>query len=123
MDTFIQDPQHAVKGISFTYRYNVGYGPAGRERGSNFTVILASACSSADPNKPQVLGVLYESPGDLTAPAFDACPGCFSDPVTVDLTLDTPISVATLAKVAFVFTDNDRNLNLPAPIDVTLFWA
>jgi len=122
LETLIQDPTHAIGGVNFSYRYNVGYGPAGRERGSNFTVVLAGACASI-PNQPQVLGLLYNSPADLVAPAYDEDPGKFSDIVTVNLTFPAPISVAQRTKVAFVFTNNDRNLNMPTPIDVTLHWV
>lgn len=110
-----------IAGVAFTYQYNVGYGPAGRERGSNFTVAIVEACVS-DQQHPKVLGVLYTS-GDLTSPSYDTCSGCYSPPVDVRVTLPTPIQVAKLAQVAFIFQDNDRNLNVPVGFNLTLTWG
>ena len=70
---------------------------------------------------PMVLGVLYTS-GDLTSPSYDTCSGCYSPPVDVRVTLPTPIQVAKLAQVAFIFQDNDRNLNVPMGFNLTLTW-
>ena len=117
----VQDPSHAIVGATFTYRYNVGYGPAGRHKGSTISLALVEACDP-DPGKPAVKGVLYTSP-ELTAPAYDACSSCYSDPVRVNVTLATPVPVTSVTALAFIFTDNDRNLNMPYPLDVTLYWA
>jgi hypothetical protein len=117
----IQDPSHGIVGAAFSYRYNVGYGPAGRHKGPTLSLALVEACDP-DPAKPTVKGVLYTS-GELTAPAYDVCSSCYSDPVKVNFTLPAPIPVTSLTALAFIFTDNDRNLNMPYPLDVTLYWA
>ncbi len=119
--TQIQDPVHAIVGASFTFQYNVGYGPAGRHKGSTLALALVEACA-ADPAKPAVTGVLYTSE-ELTAPAYDTCSSCYSAPVKVNVTLATPVHVTNLSALAFIFTDNDRNLNMPFPQAVTLYWA
>ena len=117
----IQDPTHTIVGASFVYRYNVGYGPAGRHKGPTLALALVEACAE-DPAKPAVKGALYTS-DELTAPAYDACASCYSDPVRVNVTLATPVAVTELTSLAFIFTDNDRNLNMPYNLDVTLYWA
>ena len=117
LSLLLQDAAHGIAGIAFDYVYNVGYGAAGRERGSNFSVALVAACRGS-PQAPAILGVLYRS-GDLVAPAYDACPQCYSSPVPVRVQLGTPVPVTELAQLAFIFQDNDRNLQLPVGFNVS----
>ena len=118
LQALIQDASHAIAGAAFTYTYNVGYGPAGRQLGTNFSVALVDACS-ADASRPRVLGVLYQSP-DLVAPAYDACSDCYSAPVAVRVALPagSEVPVTGVSRVAFLFNDNDRNLQLPTGFNV-----
>ena len=119
--TIIQDPTHRIAGVSWSESFNVGYGPAGAQKGSSYAVVLVDACS-ADPGRPTVLATFYTSP-DLTAPAYDACADCYSPPVPREATLAAPVAVTRPSQLAIIVTDNDRNLQLVIPMDVKVTWV
>lgn len=116
LTTSILDTTHAIAGVSFSYQYVSGYGPSGRHVGANFTVLLLDQCSTA------AKAIVYQSP-ELTLYPFDVDNTGYSPPQAVSVTLPTPVRVATPTRVAFVFYDNDRNVQLNLPMDVTVQWA
>lgn len=121
LGTIIEDPLHRIAGVSWVESYNVGYGPAGAQKGSSYAIVLIDACST-DPERPTVLATFYTSP-NLTAPAYDACADCYSPPVPRQATLATPVAVTRPSQLAVIVTDNDRNLQIVIPMDVKVTWA
>jgi hypothetical protein len=109
----MQSAQHTVFSVSFSYRYVSGYGPAGRERGTNFTVFLTRVCSGT--KIP-----IYSSP-DLVDYPFDVCSYCYSPPVSVHVP-GMHLDVKEATELEFVFQNNDRNVQLLLPIDFTIGW-
>lgn len=124
--TAIQDPTHSIAGLSFEYQYVSGYGPAGAHVGANFTVDLVQVCDPGASNLPPapatVLATAYASP-ELTQYPFDVCNTCYSPPVPVSVKFAAPVPVTSLTRIDFVFYDNDRNIQLNLPLNVTIIWA
>ncbi len=114
--TAVQDDTRELAGLSLRYRYVAGWGPAGRHVGSNFTISVGSAwCEGAD--KVSV----YES-GELTQYPYDVCHTCYSPWVPVNFTFAGGLSVVEAKQLSFAFANNDRNLQLDLPMDVTFYW-
>ena len=121
----IRDPSHAIAGAAFNYRYVSGYGPDGAHVGTNFSVLLVDVCvaGSLTPPPPEaVRAIIYQSP-ELTHYPFDVCNTCYSPLQKVDVTFPAPVAVTNLTAVVFVFHDNDRNIQLDLPMDVSITWA
>ena len=112
----VQDDTHLVAGFSLQYRYVSGYGPAGRHVGTNFSVVAAAGCGG----QPGV--TLYSSP-ELTEYPFDVCNTCYSPYVKVDMPIPGGLNVSEAVNLQFLFQDNDRNIQLDLPIDITVIWA
>jgi hypothetical protein len=117
--TAVQDATHAVTSVSFSYQYVSGYGPAGAQVGANFSLVLLSSDDSC--GQPSVVATLYSSP-DLTQYPYDVCNTCYSPPQNVSVAgLNLPVVAAS--QFAFFFQNNDRNLQLQLPMDLTIQWA
>ena len=106
LTTSLQDASHAVTGISFSYQYVSGYGPAGRHVGANFTVVLLDACAAGSnlmpPLPTSVLATVYQSP-ELTMYPFDFNNTGYSPPVSVSATFTEAVTVTQPTRIAFVF--------------------
>jgi hypothetical protein len=97
-----------VESVSFSYQYLAGFGPGGL--GSNFSLQLAGA-------------TLYSSPAlDTYNYSFPANHTGYSPPQAVHVTArPLPLTVpAGGAAVSLFFRNNDRNLQLLAPLKVTV---
>ena len=55
---------------------------------------------------------------------YDVCETCYSPPIVVSLPRGSVAVNATGGVVfAMKFTDNQRNVQLKMPLDITLLWA
>jgi hypothetical protein len=108
----VQDATHLVTGFSFSYQYVSGYGPAGV--GANFTAVVTDKCSQA------VLATLYQSP-ELTKYPYSVCTTCYSPWQNVTVT-GLALNVSSPVRIALVFHNNDRNLQLNLPFPMTIRW-
>jgi hypothetical protein len=108
---------HSIAGLQFTYQVNAGYDAAGAPGGSNFSAVFVDPCAPTVP-----LAVAYASPV-IDRPAYDACATRYAT-VPVTATLPVPLSTSVgPVSVALMFQDNDRNLNIAMPIDMTIVWT
>ena len=64
---------------------------------------------------------MYES-GELTQYPYDVCHTCYSPWVPVNFTFAGGLSVVEAKQLSFAFANNDRNLQLDLPMDVTFYW-
>jgi hypothetical protein len=97
-------PGAVLTGVSFEYRYTTGFGPTGN--GSNFSLVAAGA-------------TLYRSP-PLTKFTYSKSHPNYSAPVTVRVNqLKLRVTNAD-DRVSLVFDNNDRNLQLLLPLNITL---
>jgi hypothetical protein len=111
--TYLQDSSHFITGLAFSYQYVSGYGPAGQPVGTNFSVVAVDSCG-------RVVSTFYSSPNLVDYP-FDVCNTCYSPPVNVTLPPGSfKLPVVNQTTLAFVFQDNDRNLQLNLPLDITV---
>jgi len=107
--TGIQDNTHPVDGLTLDYSYVTGYGTG---VGTNFTIYFESS-SGADT-------VVYQSP-QLTNYSYDSCDTCYSPPVPVSKT-GLNLAATSMVRIKFVFQDNDKNVQLKLPFNVTVLW-
>ena len=114
VSSIVQDPKHTLKSISFSFKYVSGYGPAGRKVGASLSLQIAKRCDAVSPI------VLYTSP-QFTDYPFDVCSTCYSPSVLVNVT-NLNISVSSASVLQFVFENNDRNLQVLLPIELTIAW-
>jgi len=125
METSVLDPTHKLTGLSLQYQYVSGYGPAGRHVGANFTVLLVEQCapgaSLVPPAPSAIKAVVYSSP-ELTLYPFDYNNTGYSPLQPVAVKFPSPVDVSNATRVVFVFYDNDRNIQLNLPLDVTVLW-
>ena len=121
----IQDASHAITRVAFSYRYVCGYGADGAHVGTNFSVMLVDVCAAGGaltpPPPAAVKAVVYSSP-ELTHYPYDKCNTCYSPRVDVDVALPEAAKVASTTAVVVVFNDNDRNVQLDLPMDVSITW-
>ena len=103
----VLNPGATVTRVTFSYRYNTGFGPTGV--GTNFTLAVAGQPAYASPH--------------LTDYAYSHNKSNYSLPVVVDalsLAIVVPKTVPSASYVEFLFDNNDRNVQLLLPITVTL---
>jgi len=113
--TAVQDPTHVVSGAEFTYRYVTGYGAAGKRVGTVFSLVLMDQCGGTS-------HVLWTSP-ELVDYPFDGCNTCYSPAQTVRINPGTlQFAVKDAMVLGLSFKNNDRNLQLDLPLNVTVFW-
>ena len=97
-------PGAVLTGVAFEYCYTTGFGPTGN--GSNFSLVAAGA-------------TLYRSP-PLTKFSYSKSHPNYSAPVTVRVNqLNLRVTNAD-DRVSLVFDNNDRNLQLLLPLNITL---
>jgi len=115
----IVDSATRLATLSFSYRYVSGYGKADERMGTNFTVVLRDL----DENLEDVL--VYNSP-ELKDYPYDGnaggCHTCYSPEMPVVANLSNAISIGTNYTIAFLFDNNDRNIELALPIDFQFDW-
>ena len=122
----VRDDTHAIAAVAFSFRYVSGYGPDGAHTGASFDVLLVDVCaagSALTPPPPDAVRALIYSSGELTHYPFDVCPTCYSPRVAVNVTLPAPVAVKNSTALVLVFTNNDRNIQLDLPMDVSIVWA
>jgi len=113
--TAVQDPTHVISGVEFSYRYVSGYGPAGKHVGTTISLITADQCGG--PSR-----VLNTSP-ELVDYSFDSCNRCYSPTQVVRINPGTlQISAKEPVALGLSFKNNDRNVQLLLPMNVTVFW-
>jgi len=113
--TAIQDPTHVISGVEFSYRYVSGYGPAGKHVGTVLSLVTMDQCGGSS-------RVLYTSP-ELVDYSFDECNRCYSPSQVVRINPGTlQISVKEPTALGLSFKNNNRNLQLLLPLNVTVFW-
>jgi len=113
----LRDVEHRIQRVSFEYQYVTGYGTGAN--GANFTFEVVDACGSSGYSQR-----LYSSPV-LTDYPYDVChryPDCYSPPAIVTIE-DLDISAADALALRFRFDNNDRNLQLHLPLNVTVAWS
>ncbi len=115
------DPTHSLSGFNFTFRYVAGYGADGAPGGTTFRVLLYPGCDQDPAHLPVPLAVLYTSPV-LSHFPFDACNTCYSPPMGIAGPLDVPVSAPGGVRVAFEFTNNNRNAQLDLPLGFSFTW-
>lgn len=122
----VQDATHAVGAVAFAYQYVAGYGPSGAGRGTNFSLLFLDVCAAGagalPPPPAAIKAVAYASPHLVDYP-FDVCNTCYSPLVNVSITLPVPVDVTAETAIMLLFQDNDRNVQLNLPIDVSITWA
>ena len=91
--------------VSFDYRYNIGFGGSNCT-GSNFSVRAAGA-------------TVYRSP-HLKDYSYDKNRTNYSSPISVDVTVPSVPITATDARLEILFDNNDRNMQLLLPLNLTL---
>merc|ERR1711957_84590 len=115
----IADSVKRLATLSFSYRYVSGYGKADERRGANFTVVLRDL----EENLKDVL--VYKSP-ELKYYPYDGyaggCHTCYSPEMPVVANLSNAMSIGTNYTIAFLFDNNDRNIELALPIDFQFDW-
>ena len=117
----VQDATHSVTGLSLSYQYVSGYGGDGAAGGSTFAIVALSAgpCGSSSGD---VLRTIYTSPV-LSHFPFDRCNDCYSPPIVVNVPAGSfALNVSSGVSIAFIFMNNERNVQLKLPIDATIFW-
>ena len=117
----VQDATHNVTGLRLSYQYVAGYGPDGAPGGTTLSVVAmrGDACSGRGP----VIATLYTSPV-LSHYPFDVCETCYSPPIDVFLPAGSlNLNVSAGMQLGFIFTDNQRNVQLRLPIDATIYWS
>jgi hypothetical protein len=115
--SIVQDDSHSITGLNFTFEYVSGYGPAGRHVGANFTLVVTDVCGG------DVSAPLYQSP-EFTQYPFDVCNTCYSPPVNILLAPGTlKIDVSTQKRFSLLFNNNDRNIQINLPSDLTIYWS
>jgi len=103
-------PGSTLDSISFSYRYISGYGPEGREVGTNFSLMVGGT-------------LVYSSPHYTDYP-YDSNHSNYSKPVQVDLSsLSLSIPSEGEHHLELRFANNDRNLQLLLPMSVELTCA
>eukprot|EP00937_MAST-01D_sp_MAST-1D-sp2_P005122 g5122.t1 len=102
------NPGATVSRVSFSYRYDTGFGPTGV--GANFTLRVAGQAVYASPH--------------LTDFRYGQNRSNYSQPVPVDaaaLAIAVPTGAqAAAARVMLEFDNNDRNLQLLLPLTITI---
>jgi len=111
--TLVQDNTHTITGVSFSYRYVAGYGGANVHTGTIMTLVVADECN----NSPQTL---YKSP-ELIAYPFDGCNTCYSPAQNVNVQ-NLNIAATTARAFTLDFQDNNRNVQLLLPMNITIHW-
>jgi len=121
LDSPIMDKAHYITGFKFGYSYVSGYGrdPSTSGRGANFSLILGSCrdLSSA-------ATLLYASP-ELVDYPYDKCrawPSCYSPEVSAEVK-DLKVATSQPLRLALKFQNNDRNLQIHLPLNVSLSWS
>jgi len=109
LTTGIQDDTHNIDGLTLNYSYVTGYGTG---VGTNFTVSFESSSGANT--------VIYQSP-QLTNYSYDQCSTCYSPLVPVSKT-GLNLVATSIVRIKFVFEDNDKNIQLKLPLDVTVHW-
>ena len=103
----VLNPGATVSRVSFAYRYDTGFGPAGV--GANFTLRVAGQPAYASPH--------------LTGYDYGHNRSNYSAPVAVDaaaLAIAVPAAGAQPARVEFAFDNHDLNVQLLLPLVVTV---
>jgi hypothetical protein len=101
----VLNPGATVTRVTFSYRYNTGFGPTGV--GANFTLAVAGEPAYASPH--------------LSGYTYAHNKSNYSVPVRVDAASLSIVVPKTLpARVEFLFANNDRNVQLLLPLTVTL---
>jgi hypothetical protein len=111
--TAVQDNSHIIDRVEFSYRYVTGYGPDGQHTGVYITLVATDECNS----NPQTL---YKSP-ELVNYSFDSCHTCYSPAVVVNVA-NLNIPVTSQRSFALTFQDNNRNVQLLLPMNITVYW-
>ena len=116
----LQDASHTLTGLSLSYRYVAGYGGDGAPGAATFTIV-ALAASQCGGSSGAPIATLYTSP-ELSHYPFDGCNTCYSPPIAVDVR-GLAINVSQPVAIAFVFSNNKRNVQLDLPMNASLVWA
>lgn len=103
-------PGATVISIAFSYRYSTGFGPTGE--GTNFTVRVAGQAVYAS---PKLVDYRYsENRSNYSLPV----------PVSLSgLSIIVPSNATDGARISFEFDNNDRNVQLLLPLNLTLTCA
>jgi len=112
-DTPVQDNTHVIQSVQFSYRYVTGYGSAGQHTGVVMSLEVADSCGGS----PQTI---YKSP-ELVNYSFDSCNTCYSPPQVVNVG-SLNIAVTTQKSFSISFQNNNRNVQLLLPMNITVNW-
>lgn len=113
--------KHKIVGVSMPYSYVPGYGPAGASGGAVMQLIATTnPCAG-----PTGATVLYTSPAlsgstDGQSCSFDTNPTAYCT-----MAIDVPVQLDVSAPTTFalVFTNNNRNVQVLLPLNLTLTWS
>ena len=116
--TVVSDKAHTISGASLSFQYVAGYGGDGAPGGATLELVALEPGPCGAPGK--LIQSLYSSPV-LSHFPYDGCHTCYSPP--------TPITVSGLSLdasggvvFALRFTNNQRNVQLKLPLNVTVSW-
>jgi hypothetical protein len=117
-----QDASHSIVGVEFAYQYVAGYGGNGAPGGAVMELIAVTpgACGIG-PGELPVVSTLYTSP-PLVNYSYDVCNTCYSPPVSV-VRSSLNLNATQGLLFALRFTDNQRNVQLKLPMNLTVTWG
>jgi hypothetical protein len=120
----VQDATHRIASASFSFSYTAGYGAAGAPGGSVMELVYTA--DGCDPS-PSGATSIWKSPvltGNTNGQtcSFDACNTCYCGPIAVTVP-GLNLDVSTPTTFGLRFTDNQRNVQVLLPLNLTLTWA